>query len=458
MALATGLAGLGVLATPLAAQIDPPTQAGYRGILVVGQSNMVGGNTGPRDATPGGVDELPPNVYCLDRTDQVAPWHFPFPFALPGVESGTSANVNAAMSLAKQLGESFPQDRFCVVFCAQNASGFNSIVSDPLRNWAAPASPNHLNGNLYDLAVERCIHAAAQGVDVELFVGLMGESDAQVMTVADLAQEYEWLVEGLRADVGPGPAVFGTAPQWTDGALGDLSSIDAALTLVAASVPDTVLAWADGLFHPPADPNHFDAPSCRLHGQRMFDALTAAGLIGPAGPTAGGPWFQPGATPPGGETGIVLRQDFTSGSWFESFSDALDGGAIGRGHFSRLNDFERFRRADGSFVLTATWSTGESITWTQTSNPLLTPRDVVQGFAPLVDPLGLANMGLVQGLCRTSTTGALLSFRPGVSTLSGPLAGLYLYNEYEFAKALGIAAVLRSPLGLSATSVTIVAR
>lgn len=448
-----------VFGTAAAAQLEPPAQSTYRGILVVGQSNMVGGNLGPRDSAPGGLDDLPTNVYCFDRSDRVAPWHLPFPFELPGEESGTSANVNAAMSFAKRMGEEFPGDRFCVVFCAQNASGFNALLGEPLRSWAAPASPNHLAGNLFDRTVTRCAAAAAQGVEFEWLVGILGESDANVMTQAELGDEFRWLVEGLRTEVGPLAAVFGMMPQWDGTVFGDLSGVDAVLDVLAATVPDVVLAPADGLVQAPVNINHFSGPSCRIHGERMVDALLGAGLIGPAEPSFGTPFHSPAplglAGGAGGSVGVILHQDFLVGRWFESFTDVLAGGDAVGGQFSRLIEFERFRRRTGEFVLRVEWGNGEHFTWSQTSNPLVAPRDVVTGFTVIDDPLGLAGAGLVGGLCRTSASGALLSLRPGAITIDAPLLALYRYNDYEFAQLLGVADVLQTPTGQSVTRVTL---
>lgn len=445
------------LAPRAAAQLDAAPQASYRGILVFGQSNMVGGNSG-RDAGPGGLDSLPLNVYCLDRTDRIAPWHLPFPFAMANEESGTSDNVNAAMTFAARLAETYPQDRFCVLFCAHNASGFNVVDQDPERSWAAPPSPNYVAGNLFERAVARCATAAAQGVEVEFIVGLLGESDAASTEPPALAQEFRWLIDGFRQVVGPVPVVLGTMPQWDGTAFGDLAAVDSALVEVAATTPDTVLAWADGLVPPPGDINHFDAPSCRLHGERMFDALSAAGLIGPGEPAAGVPFTDAETFPPGfvgGAKGIVLHQDFTSGAWFQSFTDALSGGAVNRSQFSRIAEFEGFRRHTGEFMLRATWSNGESATWTQLSNPLTAPRDVVEGLSIVDDPQGSLASGLVGGLTRTATTGAVLSLRPGATSIVDPMAGLFLYTDYKVAQAHAFTTVLRTPLGLPATSITI---
>ncbi|MED6334032.1 MAG: hypothetical protein VYE81_01425, partial [Planctomycetota bacterium] len=79
------------LALVFCAGLALPSAAQERlGILVVGQSNMVGGNSGPREPLAGGPDYLGRQVFVLDRDDQITPWHYPFPFALVGDESGTS--------------------------------------------------------------------------------------------------------------------------------------------------------------------------------------------------------------------------------------------------------------------------------------------------------------------------------------------------------------------------------
>jgi hypothetical protein len=432
-----------------------------RGILFVGQSNLVGGNLGPRLSGPGGPDALPENVWVLDRSDRVAPWHQPLPFPLPGKESGTSQNVSMAIAFARRLAADFPQERFCLVFGAQDGAGFNCLQGDPDTNLAAPPSPCKLPGNLYDRLVQRAAAAQAQGVEFVLGVCAAGESDTSVLSQSALEDEFRWLVESLRQDVGPMPFAFAAPPQWSIPAFPQLPNLTAALGQVVLQVPQTALATAEGLQPEPNYIAHFDAASSRLLGGRLADALVSQGLWPMfAGAAVAPPSATLGLLPPAGvpRLGVVLHQDFVGSPWFPSYSAALDG-QLGAGtQLSRLQRFEAFRRATGEFRLRVEWSTGEWLVFEQTSNPMHAPRDTVEGLRVVDDPLGLVAAGLVGGLCRTSASGAVLSLRPGATSLQAPLAGLYLYNEFEVAAALGIATVLRSPLGLPATAVTIEAQ
>lgn len=433
----------------------------YRGILVFGQSNAVGPNLGPRDAGPGGIDALPPNVFCLDRDLRLTPWHLPFPYREAGFDPGSSVNVSAAMALAKELGERFPYERFCVILSSRGNTHFAIDDGDPTRNWAAPTSPNYLPGNLYDDTVARASIAAAQGVEVAYFVGQLGETDSKWSTAEDFEADYRLLIEGFRSDIGPGTFVLSGLPQW-ETSFGDMTVLDPAAQNIAATEPDVVFANADGLVPEPFDDIHFDAASARILGGRMYTAMEAGGvlhgtpLVGDALGASYGP-LPCGCEAVGGagQTGTILWQDFDLGGWFESYSAALAADAPDRGAISRAEEFERFRRPSGEFRLRASWSTGETITWSQTSNPLLAGRDVVVDFTVIDDPLLLAATGLIGGLARTSISGAVFSFVPGADSITAPVLGQFLTGEGEWTQSLGVPWVVPSPLGALATWVRV---
>ena len=445
---------LAVLAAP-AVPADEP----YLGVLFVGQSNMVGGNVGPRSSAPGGLDSLPERVFCLDRSNEITPWHQPFPFRLLfDGEPGTSANVSPAVAFVQRLAERYPEHRICVVFCAKTAAGYNDNLPDPERSWAADGSALEIPSNLYDYTVRRVRDAIEQNVRFVAVAHYLGEADAGHLSQAQFATEVTLLIAGLRGAVGPVPVALGGMPQWPNTPYGDVSEVEAALMEVAAADPMTSFAPATGLT-PTPDLAHFDTPSTRELGRRMFDVLDADGLF----PPLPSPPYEPPVQEPVGPlpplpSAVVLRQDFTPGVWFESYSDALAGGSPDDRMYSALARFEDFRRPTGEFRLEARWGTGEWIAWSQTSNPFRTPLDVVEGLTVLDDPLGLVPSGLFHGLCRTSVTGALLAFRRGQTTLAAPTAGLYLYNEYLIAQSVGFANVVVSPAGLPTSWLELVAR
>jgi len=426
------------------------------GVLVVGQSNMVGGNPGPRDAFAGGLDDLGVRVLCMDRDDRLTPWHYPFPFRLQGKESGTSVNVSPAVALVRRLTERYPQHEVCVVFCAQVASGFNNFIPDPERNWAGPQSTWKLPSNLFDITLERVQRARALGVQFVAGVGMLGESDASVMNAAEFAHELDLLVSGLRRATGPIPWAFGSMPQWKGSPFADLTEIDAGLLLASQVDPLLEVAWADGLT-PDVDLAHFDTPSARTMGERMYAALDAGGALPSVAPLGlAPPHAAPVVGPPVRQMWTtLLHQDFANGVWFESYGQALTGAALGPDQRSHLAQLEQYRRASGEFVLKAQWGTGIFVVWSQTSNPFDVPRDEVTGLKALNDPWGLISGGFMDGLCRTTATGALLSFRRHAVGLAAPSCGLFLYNEYKLAQSAGFSTVLSTPTGTLTDSITL---
>ena len=162
-----------------------------------------------------------------------------------------------------------------------------------------------------------------------------------------------------------------------------------------------------------------------------------------AGPAVGQVWT------------TLLHQDFSNGVWFESYGQALTGAALGPDQRSRLAEFERYRRASGEFVLAAQWGNGMFVVWSQTSNPFDVPRDEVTGVLALNDPWSLIAGGFMDGLCRTSVTGALLSFQRHALGLSAPSCGLFLYNDYKLAQSVGFSTVLSTPAGHLTDSITL---
>ena len=205
---------------------------------------------------------------------------------------------------------------------------------------------------------------------------------------------------------------------------------------------------------------HFDTASSRILGQRMFDALQSAGAFPPMpGLDVRPAPYQPHGpvSPFAGPSEVVLHQSFENGVWFESYSELMLGAELGPDQISRLHEFERFRRADGSFELSAQWGQGVTVRWRQTSNPFLVPHDQVHGFEILDDPLDFVGQGLFDGLCRTRATGAILGFRKNGTDLAAPACGFYLFSEFKLAQSIGFPWVVYTPHSLLATSITLTA-
>lgn len=410
----------------------------YDAFLFLGQSNMVGVNTG-RNVSPGAPERLEDNVYVLDRSDLIAPWHWPPPTPLDDeVEPGTLQNIAPSISFVRRYAAQFPERRVLLIQVAVGSSGF-STASGAEVNWAAPGSSFYQPGNLFDLALERAGRAIGQGATLRAVVWHQGETDSLALTGPQYAAQLRQLISQLRgalpddalgsqADV---PFVLGGLSDFGAASLPQLPTIDAALQLAAMVIPNCTYVSAKGL--QPFDDVHFDGSSARAFGQRLADGLLdveldtteVAGVetFAPAPVGALGPFFQQ----------VIDPQDLRT--LFPSYVRATEAPflptSLGYGNFSDLRNFERYRQADGFFYLRLTWANGQGVLWRQRSNPFATPLQVVNGFelSP-VDTSGFAEFQF-QGLSRFPDTGRLLGMRSGPTSLFSPAIGLHRNTDTE---------------------------
>ena len=410
----------------------------YDAFLFLGQSNMVGINTG-RNVAPGGPERLEDNVYVLDREDLVAPWHWPPPTPLDAEPMpGTLQNIAPSISFVRRYAAQFPERRVLLIQVAVGSSGF-SALEQPEVNWAAPGSAYYQPGNLYDRAVERVGQAISQGATLRAVVWHQGETDSLTLTGSEYASELRQLASSMRGDLpddalGPQsdvPFILGGLSEFGAASLPQLPTIDAALQLAAMVIPNCTYVSAVGL--QPFDDVHFDGPSSRAFGQRLadglldvsYDATEVPGVetFAPAPEAALGPFFQQVIDP------LDLRTLFPS--YIRATQAPFLPTIYGYGNFSDLGNFERYRHPDGFFYLRLTWANGQTVLWRQRSNPFETPLQVVNGFerSP-VDTSGFAEFQF-QGLSRFPDSGRLLGVRAGPTNLFSPAIGLHRNTDTE---------------------------
>jgi hypothetical protein len=432
----------------------------YDAFLFLGQSNMVGINTG-RDVAPGGPERLADNVYVLDREDRVAPWHWPPPTSLETLpEPGTLQNIAPSISFMRRYGSQFPERRVLLIQVATGSSGF-STAGVPEVNWAAPGSLHYQPGNLYDLALERASRAIEQGATLRAVVWHQGETDSLALSGAEYGAELRQLVSGLRAalpDDALGsqadlPFILGGLSDFGAATLPQLPTIDATLQLAAMVLPNCTYVSAAGL--QPFDAVHFDGPSARAFGQFLANGLLDVTFDATEVP--GAPTFAPA---PEGRTGPIFRQSIDPldprtlfAGYVAATATPAPPAAQGPGNFSKLAEFERYRHPDGFFYLRLTWTNGQAVLWRQRSNPFRVPHQVVGGFelSP-VDTSGFAPFQF-QGLSRFPDSGRLLGMRPGPTNLFSPAIGVHRNTDTEALALQQGGLILVTPTGEATSGV-----
>ena len=419
------------LALCLTAQVpasnpDPPKVELW---LAAGQSQMVGfnGGFGFRDSSPGGPDRLPENVWMLDLDNVLVPAGQPLASPMDVIElQGQHDSVSPAIRFLQRRAWASPDRIIAVVMVASNGSGVTQPLAD--RNWGAPGSTFKTDDNLYDRLVERTDAALLQlGLDQPHgLLWAQGESDSFLGPMT-YGQEFGLIVNSLRGLYDPElPVLVGGIPPSSEFFFPGVGQIDQLFQTLALGDPNLSYVRADGF--DTVDFLHYDGPSCREFGERFainsFDFLPPSKQrkVELSAKEGGG---LPGVAP---LTGLVFSQRARGSevaTLFSSRSDAAGLGAGLAGFTNELDQFERYRQSDGQFHLELTWyRTGSlyaSVRWRQTSNPMTSPRDRIEGFAYRQDTPDIFILKQFAGLCRTTIPGALLTTRPGwTEWKSGP--------------------------------------
>lgn len=410
--------------------------------FAAGQSQMLGVNF-DRDASPGGVDRLPDNVYVLDTSDRIVPWHLPFETP-KGDLQGTYENISPALTFLKTRAEAYPGRQFLLVFVVRGASGF-TLVGLPSQTWAVPGSAFHTPGNLADTLLNRVALVRKKGWEPTGLLWLQGEADTPAGPSV-YTFEFSLFREAVRAAAGNPDLPFFMAGiarfEWTIFPGGDL--IDLAILGLTAADPFSWYVDTEDMV-PQSDGLHFDSPSTRLLGKRFADIVD--GALGPFEPDAvylpdllGGP--PPLAANP---EPIALTQTIglRGQGVFRSYSEAA----------AALRSLESYRRADGTFHWELTWPNGERVRWRQSSNPFLVERDQVTGFAYLPDSPTIYGPQEFGGLCRTAASGLLLSVQPGKADLFTSGIGVYRMGAIDTQISLGGTDLMWTPNGVLVNSV-----
>ena len=408
--------------------------------IAAGQSQMLGVNEG-RDASPGGVDRLPNNVFLLDAEDHLVDWHFPFETPY-GELQGSESNVTPAIAFLKTRAEAYPNRRFLMVFVVRGASGF-TVQVDPQQNWAAPGSAYHMPKNLAWTLERRVSKAMKLGWTPTGMLWLQGEAD--VLAGPEVyANEFTLLRDHVRfVTEQPGLPFFlgGIARfEWTLFPGGDL--IDGAILGLAAQDPLSWYVTTEDMV-PQEDGLHYNATSSRLLGKRYAQIVDQH-----LGPLAGAfvQEIEVGATI-GDPDPILYGQEIglDGTNVFDSYADAL----------APIEHFEKLRAPNGFFYLEAIWPNGERVRWRQTTNPLTTKRDVVEDFAYLSSSPIFYGPEQFGGLCRTGATSLALSFQPGKADAFTSGVGLYRTGPVEKVLELGANNLLWTPSGVLTTGVRV---
>lgn len=407
--------------------------------IAAGQSQMLGVNFG-RDASPGGVDRLPSNVVMLDPAGEIVPWHLPFETP-QGAREGTFENLSPALTFLKLRAEEYPERRFVLVFVVRGASGF-TVPNLPSQNWAAPTSPFYVRNNLTDLLVNRISSLRDRGFQPTGLIWLQGEADTLAgpsIYTSELTR-FRQFIRDASGDPELPFVLSGIARfEWALFPGGSL--IDAALLSLSAADPFSWFATTEDMV-PEVDGLHFNGPSTRLLGLRYAAIVEEQipSIIPQLAPVLKKFPIISLVSPP-----TILNQTILPGGegLFDGYSEAC----------TAMRDFESHRRPDGSFHLEATWPNGESVRWTQTSNPFETARDSIQGFAYLPDSPMTYPQSSFSGVCRTGASGLVLSFQRGRANLFTSGIGLFRFGAIDDLVVKGGSELLWTPGGMLVNSV-----
>ncbi len=429
-------------------EVAPPAYARGGNLLgetwiVAGQSQMLGVNY-DRDATPAGLDRLPPNVLMLDGSNQIVPWQLPFETP-HGALQGTHENVSPAISFLKTRAELFPDRLFLLVFAVRGASGF-SVQVKPEQNWAVPGSSYYMPGNMSDILEDRIRRVRKLGWEPTGVLWLQGESDVLVGP-AVYSVEFNAFRDRVRqlSDKPELPFYLGGIArfEWKIFTGGHL--IDQALQNLASSDSRSWYVTTEDM-QPQNDNLHFDTPSVRMLGKRFASFVQSTLGQDIAEPV----YFNPSPVEVTNKTNRdILVQFITPGGSgiYPSYSAVAE----------LLDRFESFRQQDGSLHLELTWSNGESVRWRQDSNPFAVSRDVVNGFTYLPDSPVFYAPGKFGGLCRTAASSLVLSVQPGQADAYTSGVGLFLTGSVEKLVGLGAKDMLWTPAGVLVDGVRLTA-
>ena len=230
--------------------------------LLLGQANMAG------RTPPEAEDQRPdPNIWMLDAKGKWVPAVEPMHFDKPA-----RVGVGPGLAFGRAVLAANPEMKIGLVPCA--------VGGTPLSQWEK-------GGELFIAAVKRAREAAASG-RIRGVIWHQGENDSRE---GDPAPTYEKrlarMIADLRAELGiPNlPFVVGELGHFLDPKVfPQAKMVNAALHKIAATVPGTAIASAEGL-KDKGDRSHFAADAQREFGQRYAQGIQP--LLASAGSTNG---------------------------------------------------------------------------------------------------------------------------------------------------------------------------
>ena len=229
---------------------------GYDIYLLIGQSNMSGRGTITEDSSV-------PNDRILKFSREMRwaaasePLHF----------DRKSCGAGLAMSFARKMADRSPGKTIALVPCA--------VGGTPLKRWCP-------GGDLYKVAVERCVAAMKDG-NLKGILWHQGCADSKdVKNAETYAERLVPMVAQLRKDLGAPdvPFVAGELPRFLsryvekNGHHQHWIKVNEQIAMAVSKIPHAALVSSEGLDDCKRDLIHFETPSLRKFGERYAEAMS----------------------------------------------------------------------------------------------------------------------------------------------------------------------------------------
>jgi hypothetical protein len=324
--------------------VGNPDDVGYDVILLAGQSNMVGQNSGYDTSR---LDFSDPNISVYSGSGSYA--NIISLAAEPLAHQDTASGIGPGLPFARLYAGRLPRNRRVLLVAAGwKGTPFEGLDSAGGNHvWKTTSTDN--GNNLYLNAIRQVQSALAAGGPnsrLAAILWLQGESDAINGTSASTYQaDLDALIDGFRTQFSNATIPFVIAQMLPEKI--DATAAFAAIHAVHAATPTrkayTAFAYGPyGLNN--GDLLHYNAPGQRVNGRNMFEALkyallntSAAGATIPVPSTVTGlvvtaPDYQSikasWTLVPSATSYHVQYKATSSGTWLDTTGTAYDGNTM----------------------------------------------------------------------------------------------------------------------------------
>lgn len=423
------------------------TDTGYDVVLLMGQSNMQGGDP----TVTAGMDITSPRVWAFPSTGSNANKIVQAADPLGHLNPSTSG-VGPGVSFAHWYAGTIPGNRRVLLLpCASSGTGFTQGNGSARWDPSAAFSYNNTANSLYELTIAQATAALAAAPNARLVGALWVQGEADINLPAATYRTFlESLIDGLRDRLGlPAlPFVIGSmVPEYVAGSTGAIDGVHRATPsrkpyTAFVQGPAGYLYAGDGLGV------HYTAAGQREQGRRLLSGLAAAQAnTAPAGAVPASPPVRPSAyVPPAGTADYTFTTAPTGWSTYNlTGSLAVSGGDL------QVPVTTAYPVVAAPDVVNLT---AHAVTWRLTSIPPLAmgSSDIFLGVT--LDPANLQNAA---GVTLTNSASPYTDVRVVVGngrTVNGgvPAAASRAVGYYRCSSSAGQLVIAWSPDGTAWTT------